>query len=332
MKTLEEQASKLIALSVAPSTRKKYAAHIKSYKQFCESALLPPFPVTEQSLIFFATHLSSHLSHSNISAHIAAIKYMSQVHGFDLDLTPFSRLYRLLRGIKRSQGAKFKKPPRIPITPPFLFTLGRNLWNSSYPFGDKLMLWAAMLTAFYGFLRVSEYTSTHVKTYDPAFTLCFSDLSWLSPSSIQLHIKASKTDPFRAGVHISLHANNSPLCPIKALRPFLNHHPFKAGPLFVWQDGRHLTRAGFSSVLKRIGPQGMRNVSSHSFRIGAASTAAAAGHPRWLIQAMGRWTSNCFRDYIRIPKSTLLAVSKSLATQTSLAVTPFDPDNIQPES
>ena len=306
-------------------------SHINSYDQFCKFANIPPLPVLEQSLILFATHLSNHLSHSNITSHIAAIKYISQVRGFDLDLTPFSRLYRLLRGIKRSQGAKFKKPLRIPITPPFLLTLGRNLWNSSYAFCDKVMLWAAMLTAFYGFLRVSEYTSSHVKSYDPASTLCFADATWVSQSSLQLHIKASKTDPFRSGVYISLHANESPLCPIKALRPFLRCHPFKSGPLFVWHDGRHLTRCGLASVLKRICPPGTRNVSSHSFRIGAASTAAAAGHPRWLIQAMGRWTSNCFRDYIRIPKATLSAVSRSLATQNSLAVAPFDPDYVQPE-
>ena len=317
---------------MAPATRKKYASHINTYNNFCKSANISPLPIEEQSLIRFATHLSTSLSHSNISCHIAAIKYTSQVNGFDLDLTPFSRLYRLLRGIKRSQGAQFKKPPRIPITPPFLLTLGRNLWNSSYPFLDKMMLWAAMLTAFYGFLRVSEYTSPHVKSHDPHFTLCYEDISWIPTSTIHVRIKASKTDPFRAGVTISLHANNSPLCPIKALRPYLNHHPSKSGPLFVWQVGRNLTRTGFSSALSRIRPQGVQNLSSHSFRIGAASTAAAAGHPRWLIQAMGRWSSNCFRDYIRIPKTTLCAVSHSLATQTSLAVAPFDPDNIQPDN
>ena len=145
--------------------------------------------------------------------------------------------------------------------------------------------------------------------------------------SASIHIKASKTDPFRSGVTITLHANNSPLCPIKAIRPYLSRHPSKSGPFFAWHDGRFLTRSGLATVLARIRPLGIQNMSSHSFRIGAASTAAAAGHPRWLIQAMGRWSSNCFKDYIRIPTSTLSAVSRSLATQTSLAVLPFDPDN-----
>ena len=329
MSSLEKQASSLIALSVAPATKKKYDRCIKSYIQFCKYANINPTPISEHILILFATDLAPKVAHSNISCHIAAIKYFAHVNGFYLDLAPFDRLYRLLRGIKRSQGSKFRKPPRVPITPPLLLSMGRNLWNSSYKFEDKIMLWAAMLTAFYGFLRVSEYTSPRTLVFDPETTLCYQDITLTSPSSFQLHLKASKTDPFRVGVTITIHANSSPLCPLRAIRPYLSRRQQKPGPLFMWQDGRYLTRSGLAAVLARIKPPGTQNMSSHSFRIGAASTAAAAGHPRWLIQALGRWTSNCFREYIRIPKTTLAAVSKSLATQTSLAITPFDPDNIQ---
>ena len=53
---------------------------------------------------------------------------------------------------------------------------------------------------------------------------------------------------------------------------------------------------------------------SHSFRIGAATTAAEAGLPPWLIQTLGRWPSNCFTLYIRTPPSILQKVSGMLAT------------------
>ena len=220
------------------------------------------------------------------------------------------------------------RPLRIPITPPLLLTMGRTLWNSSYHFQDKSMLWAAMLTAFYGFLRVSEYTSPFVRQFDPSSTLCTSDIHLLSQNHAKLLIKASKTDPFRAGVHVSLYANKSPLCPIAAISKYLSQNPNRSGPLFSWHDGRYLTRAGLASVLERIKPQYLKNMSSHSFRIGAASTAAAAGYPRWLIQALGRWSSNCYKEYIRIPPSTLTEVSNSLASQTPIQCPVFDPDNI----
>ena len=127
LNSLEQQASSLIALSVAPSTKKKYDACINTYTMFCKSTDMNPTLISERTLILFATELSSKMAHSNICCHIAAVKYFAHVHGFDLDITPFNRLYRLLRGIKRSQSNKFRKPPRVPITPPTAIIFGQKL-------------------------------------------------------------------------------------------------------------------------------------------------------------------------------------------------------------
>ena len=314
--------------SLAPSTRNKYLACTKTYIWFCKIANLSPFPLSQNNLIMYATYLCPTHSHKNIGAHLAAIKYSSAIKGFDPDLTAYARLYRVLRGIKRSQGSRFKKPPRIPITPTLPTHLGQNLWNSSIIFHDKIMLWAAMLTAFHGFLRVSEYTSSHVRSYDPEVTLCFEDLSFMNQFTARIHIKASKTDPFRQGTYIYLYRNGTHLCPVQALTHLATSHPSKSGPLFAWHDGRHLTRSGLSTVLNRVKPLHVQSMSSHSFRIGAATTVAAAGYPRWLIQSLGRWSSNCYRDYIRIPQATLQKVSTSLSNLNHSSSHPFDPDNM----
>ena len=232
-----------------------------------------------------------------------------------------------MHGIKRTQGAQFKRPQRIPITPTLLTQLGFNLWNCTANLHDKSMLWAAMLIAFHGFLRVSEYTSSHVRHFDPANTLCIEDIH-INSATVTLHIKASKTDPFRQGTSIQIFRNNSPLCAVRALIAYLQARSITPGPLFTWSDGRYLTRSGLNKILTRIKPQYISSMSSHSFRIGAATTAAAAGYPRWLIQALGRWSSNCYRDYIRIPQSTLQNVSISLSKNHSITQPPFDPDNI----
>ena len=49
-----------------------------------------------------------------------------------------------------------------------------------------------------------------------------------------------------------------------------------------------LQQAGYDSHL----------YSSHSFRIGAVTTSAAAGLPPWLIKTLGRWNSNAYMTYI----------------------------------
>ena len=43
----------------------------------------------------------------------------------------------------------------------------------------------------------------------------------------------------------------------------------------------------------------------HSFRIGAATAAAAARVEDHLIQTLGRWSSNCYSRYIRTDSSVL---------------------------
>ena len=57
----------------------------------------------------------------------------------------------------------------------------------------------------------------------------------------------------------------------------------------------------------------------HSFRIGAATTAAARGIPDSLIKTLQRWESAAYMVYIRTPpQSTLCAVAKQLVDKTEL--------------
>ena len=80
-------------------------------------------------------------------------------------------------------------------------------------------------------------------------------------------------------------------------------------------------------VLTLIKPHDVDNVSTHSFRIGAATAAAAAGYPRWAIQAMGRWSSDCYRQYIRITDNTISSMSQAMAFIPIVNFPTYDLDN-----
>ena len=181
-----------------------------------------------------------------------------------------------------------------------------------------------MLTAFFGFMRISEFTSARAKSFNSQDTLCIPDIKQSDDLSYLIHIKASKTDPFRSGVHIRLAPNNTTLCPVQAMRSYLLVHKTNTGPVFTFTSGHYFTRQSFSRVLQELKPDNP-NISSHSFRIGAATTAANMGFPRWLIKSLGRWNSDCFREYIRIPKETISHVSRSIVLHTG-DYTSFDPD------
>ena len=57
----------------------------------------------------------------------------------------------------------------------------------------------------------------------------------------------------------------------------------------------------------------MTKYSGHSFRIGAATTAAAVGVEDSMIKTLGRWKSAAYLAYVRIPWKRLAAVSARLA-------------------
>ena len=211
-----ERSTLLLQNSVATSTKRQYHSCLKKYVSWCRNLDLLPFPLQQPNMILFASELASSTSYKNIKVHLAAIKFYAQVHGYCASFLSFNRLYLLLRGIKRMQGDKYNIKKRSPITPHMLEEIKFNLFNSSKIYEDKLMLWSAMLTAFFGFLRVSEYTSTFVKSYDPCTTLCYEDVVF-KDKQIDINVKASKTDPFQAGSVIRLASNYSGLCPFRAI-------------------------------------------------------------------------------------------------------------------
>ena len=78
--------------------------------------------------------------------------------------------------------------------------------------------------AFFGFLRSGEITVPSMKSYDPGCHLSAGDVtldSLTSPKAVQIHIKASKTDPFRKGLMVYLGRTNNILCPVGAVTAYL---------------------------------------------------------------------------------------------------------------
>jgi hypothetical protein len=138
---------------------------------------------------------------------------------------------------------------------------------------DSLMFWSACCVAYFGFLRVSEFTTS--LPFNASAHLNVPDVTILPDSfeaRFRLHIKISKTDPFGRGCFIYLAPSRQRVCPVAALHYYLAVRGTTPGPLFVWADGSPLTAPQVNHymrlLLSRMGIAG--NYSSHSFRIGAA--------------------------------------------------------------
>ena len=87
------------------------------------------------------------------------------------------------------------------------------------------------------------------------------------------------------------------------------------GPFFQQQDGKPLTKGSFVRQVKEVVTEAGLDAqlySGHSFRIGAATSAARAGIQDSTIQALGRWSSAAFLVYVRTPRGQLAGISQDL--------------------
>ena len=166
----------------------------------------------------------------------------------------------------------------------------------------NIMIWAACCLAFFGFLRVSEFTVPADNQYDESCHLSFNSMSVDdrdNPQQLRISIKQSKTDPFCKGVDICLGTTGDNICPVKGILPYLAMRGNHKGPLFVFQDGRSLTRQRFSSALDSLFKQFHINAhcyNTHSYRIGAAM--------------LGKQKSDVYQSYIRALPQEIAKLSK----------------------
>ena len=179
------------------------------------------------------------------------------------------------------------------------------------------MLWAAATLCFFAFLRMGEAVAPSDSGFDPQY-LAYGDVrvnSTHNPLWMEVIIKRSKCDQFARGVKLFVGATGTDVCPVAAMLGYLVLRGSSPGPLFLFTDGRPLTRDRFVSAIRiALGECGIdpSAYAGHSFRIGAATTAALRGLQDSLIKTLGRWESSAYSVYIRTPRSTLISVAKSL--------------------
>ena len=281
---------------LAESTQKAYASGQRCFFKFCLSAGLRAVPASEEVLCKFAAKMACEgLQHRTIKSYMAGVRHLHIEDGMgDPFVSPLPRLHYVMREVKRHQGEAGKSGrERLPITPDILRKI-KSVWDQQSLDPDIVMLWAACCLAFFGFLRAGELTMPGDKTFDASTHLVWDDVAVDDPANpgvMSIRIKVSKTDPFRMGISLFIGKVHSDLCPVAAMMAYLVSRGSVPGPLFVFKDGRFLTRPRFvSAVRQALQSAGVDclKYAGHSFRIGAATTAASRGMEDSIIKTLGR--------------------------------------------
>ena len=295
----------LINSSLTNATQSMYQRHLQAYTNFVnryfpQSTVLP---ISLPHLLQFIGYLyAENKSYSTIRTIISALNFNHQLSGGE-DITNNFIISKLLRGVKKSNSVT---DLRLPITPDILENIVKaadSLYESS-PL--CLMLQSMYMLAFYAFLRIGEITVS-----SPAANKNLIQLSQvsISPSSKSLSISFEHYKHKATSTPFVLHIppTRQPLPLTTVLIKYLAVRGPNPGPLFLYK-GKPVGRSFFVTHLNQclqLAHYDVKRFKTHSFRIGAATTAVMKGYSQEQVQCMGRWKSAAYKKYIRVQSISL---------------------------
>ncbi len=293
----------------------------KCFKAFHLSHNIPFPEFSLLSITSFISFLNSIkcLQVSSIKGYVSGIQFFHKLlYGAPSPNISNSQTAMLIRGIQRTRPTR--PDSRLPITLDILTKCIHTLRTGYQTPSTARTLDTMFILAFFGFLRCSELAIS--SKFDPATNPTISDLTILDSETISFLIKQSKTDQVKRGHFVYIFNLPSPLQPYQAVREYLRLRIFQArsplGPLFLDHAGKPASRTWFQKHLKAVllsAGISARNFSSHSFRIGAATSAAQKGLTKHQIQTLGRWSSEAFQSYIRTDQSHIKSAHQTLVSK-----------------
>ena len=331
---LTDCANRFFDKGLARSSRAKYRGHVERFASFArENALwaeeLWESTPSEMDLIMYVTHRAAQdsVQPGTIKGELAALTEFYQAIG-QADPTEGAngrkhpRLHRVMRGISRTstKAGKKKREMTVPKT-----DLVRRFWRRVMGnAADAACLESAVDVGVHFLLRVSEFTSPTQKKRNPRKHLNGRDVTVPKEADgvrmLGLFVKKSKADIYREGADLVVATSKESPGPMPSMKRWLAHRKRlgygEDDALYRLQNGDYLTREklqkSLQAALTLAGLVG-KEYTSHSLRAGGATSLAAAGMSDRYIQVVGRWASDCYKRYIRIPDRDRVEAARGLA-------------------
>ena len=158
MGSLECEVQRLLNASMAHSTHTTYERGVLYFDVFrSEIGFNKEWPAPIQHIVAFIAHLSiTGKAASSINTYISALSYIHKLNGWPNPSDNF--IIKKLREGSRRQDRRLDT--RRPITIHMLHKLSQVLQSISSSSYEEYLFRAAILIAFFGFLRVGEFTAS----------------------------------------------------------------------------------------------------------------------------------------------------------------------------
>ena len=282
--------------------------------------------LTDMHLVFFAGYLvqQGFKSYASISQYTSAVRQWARHNGRQdpaidtVTQTTSMNYFRFMKALKRTYSGRTTK--RVPLTISQLDQLIQAI-RTGYLYNEEetTTMEAVLLHAFFGMLRISEYTSEKEDKVKPTWgdiTFHQDPQNHTQTLYYTTKIPKSKTDQFGVGHIITTYATEHPvLCPVKAMKKLFDYRKRdNTDPLFSFTKGTN--RYGFTTafdVCMKATQQPMYHIKPHSLRSGGATAYLQTGTEPHIVAKMGRWASFCFTIYTWASTDHLRHAVKNMA-------------------
>ena len=313
------------SFSLRVNTRTAYASLLRQYQHYIHALSLPSDrPVTERQLCAIALlYVRTHKT-TSLPSFMSAVQ--SHYTNREWGALPRGELYKkLVRGWNNMVGPIDEVKPKVAFTETQLKSIHSYLPPSTPTF-TQTRNWCMYLLSFYGLLRVSE-----------VHRLCWSDIV-VTANYVGVRVPYSKTS--LTPVTIKLFVRGDWACPKKALQQYESAIQAAIPNSKLWPKGSQpLFVANAKSVVVAVTVEqsqmqlkatiaqalGLELTASdyawHSFRRGGTTALINAGVPDSIVQAHGRWRSDCYLRYYDTVNVHTLLPTQMLHLHSSTALT-----------
>lgn len=273
--------NKYVVAATSDNTRRAYRSAIRQFEKW--GGRLPSEP---NVLVGYLNERAGQLNPRSIELHLTAIRQWHITQSMS-DPTRHPMVAKTMNGIRRIHGRPKVKAKALSLNHMVsMLSCLRALPDSNKKARDIALL----LVGFFGAFRRSELVSINIE-----------DLQWEADGVI-VTISKSKTDQESEGLTRGLPLGNQLICPVNALKNWIDRIGDDKGPLFKpinkWDQiqNQSLSPGAINVFLKQLGKKCQFDfadeLSSHSFRRGMSTSAAREKIDFALIKKQGGWKND----------------------------------------
>lgn len=283
--------------AIDQSTARTYGSHLQSYLTFCKLHNFAVEP-TVDTLSFYTVYMCHHIKPSSVDAYLSGIcNQLENVFPNVRSIRKHPLVTKTLAGCKKLLNTPTSR--KAPLEISHLSTLLEHYPPDSH---DNRLFRALLLSAFFALHRLGEVTWPDNKELQTWRKVILRSSVTIFDRAYGYTLPAHKADRIFEGSSIVIEERLD----TDGINPFVEFKDYLASrdtlfplqpALWLTSDGSIPTRSWFLSRLRACIDN--PNVAGQSLRAGGATYFAIIGWPDDRIQALGRWSSEAFKIYIR---------------------------------